>query len=364
MIIKLNLSIFNYISAYFWVYWCYCCPCHYVNIWYIFILTVANHWIQHQLCSSWALHICNEVQWTVDCNIRRGWIFSEAKTGIQVGASPQHNGSRIESVMAVCRTWVEPYVRGPVLNYRTWAARQCAMQWVCERLLGVPRLIHPKRASRSDRCVCVCVRCLCGNLEGGEAVKFSLNSLFFAQWLVGRSVGTGAAASVRGRSSWVPTAMRTRRAKEEMPFGNYTEVPPVATGRASPRVSSALAGGQERSGNVELNRRTHSADKPRDGDLDDGWHQLCQTGHIDAELCLFHSSTHFPVAWFSSSQRFDAVLLFISFEVYVDDLNVFHVPFLHRVSTPNQHGTLETCIFVQYPWIHSISYCCSDLPFN
>lgn len=39
---------------------------------------------------------------------------------------------------------------------------------------------------------------------------------------------------------------------------------------------------------------------------------------------------------------------FVSFKVYVDDLNVFHVPFLHQVSTPNQHGTLETCIFVQF----------------
>lgn len=39
---------------------------------------------------------------------------------------------------------------------------------------------------------------------------------------------------------------------------------------------------------------------------------------------------------------------FVSLKVYVDDLNVFHVPFLHQISTPNQHGTLETCIFVQF----------------
>lgn len=153
-------------------------------------VSVAHHRVQHQLRSSRAVHLCNEVQWTIDCDIRRRWIFTETKTGIQVGASPQHNGSRIKSVMAVCRTWVKPDIRGPVLSYRTYGRVQqavcvcvyvcaCACMWCASlagKLLGhCPETsIQSKWASQqtnwSDHvCMYVCVACV-AVWKSGEAV--------------------------------------------------------------------------------------------------------------------------------------------------------------------------------------------------
>jgi len=106
--------------------------------------------------------------------------------------------------MAVCRTRVKPNIRGPVLSCRTYGRVQQAVRLcVCVHVmcftgrevawpLSWDRSIQSEwalqQASWSDQCVHVCVCCLYGSLEGGEAVKFPLNNLFFAQWLVSWSV--------------------------------------------------------------------------------------------------------------------------------------------------------------------------------
>lgn len=210
-------------------------------------LSVAHHRVQHQLCSSWALYLCNEVQWTIDCDIRRGWVLTEAETGIQVGASPQHNGSRIESVMAVCRAWVEPNVRGPVLSCQTfWRVQQavrlcvcvCACMWCASlagRLLGHCPETDPskvseqanKQAGVTNVCMCACVACVAvWKLGRPWNFPWTICSLL-NDWSVGQYWSCH--RCVCGCSLWVPTLMWKRRAKEEMLFGNYTEVPPVVT---------------------------------------------------------------------------------------------------------------------------------------
>lgn len=77
-------------------------------------------------------------------------------------------------------------------------------------------------------CVCVCVCCLCGSLGGWGGREISPEQFVLCS-MTGRLVSTGAATSVCGCFLWVPTIMWMRRAKEEMLFGNYIEVPPVVT---------------------------------------------------------------------------------------------------------------------------------------
>lgn len=90
--------------------------------------------------------------------------------------------------------------------------------------------------------------------------------------MTGWVVSTGTVTGVCRCCLCVPTVIRMWRGKEEMLFGNYTEVPPVVTeyltkGLVSPGQDSfkqddfRVLVRQERSGNVELKHRPHSAKK-------------------------------------------------------------------------------------------------------
>lgn len=76
-------------------------------------------------------------------------------------------------------------------------------------------------------CVCVCVCVLLVWQSGGWGGREISPEHFVLCSMTGQSVSIGAATSVCGCSLWVPTVTWMRRAKEEMLFGNYTEVPPV-----------------------------------------------------------------------------------------------------------------------------------------